>query len=103
MLCRQQRAKKSRGRKGKLIELLLSIGQIPCQLLKPESPGVPCHLNLHGMGTKPPPPQDSGEPQSTGWSEIMFCEIPISKEGRLSGRILNNMTVSCSSPPPRQW
>lgn len=35
------------GGKVKFIQLLLTLRQIPCQLLKLGSPGIPCLLDLH--------------------------------------------------------
>lgn len=45
---------------GKLIELLLHMGKIPRQLLKPVSPDIQCLLDLYGMGTIFLSPQNLG-------------------------------------------
>lgn len=76
---RPQRATRCRGEKRKLIGLL-GTGQMLCQLLKPGSPVSSVCLNPHGRLTKPLPPQDSGEPESSGRSEIMVWELPKGKE-----------------------
>ena len=92
----QEGAKGKRGR-GKALHL----GKIPCQLLKPGSPGILCPLGSARHGDEPLSPQDLGELQGTGGSEIMFRELP--KERRFSGRLLRaDGRAAVSSRSPRQ-